>query len=328
MTSARTLLTIGDPNGIGPELAVRAAAEMHERGSESPVVVGDRFIVDYYAQQFGMTVQETVGTAKSTPGVIDLLPIDAMPVTEFEPGKVCAAAGRATVEYVQIALRYLKHGFGSSIVAAPHSETAINSAGITFSGYPSLLAASSENRSPVFLMLVLGDLKITHATLHCSVESALKLLNSDLVEEATRATHATLSKLGIDRPRIGLFGINPHAGEGGLFGNEDALIVAPVVEKLVREGLDIVGPTGCDVLLADRASYDGFVAMFHDQGHGPIKLLGGRQSSALCIGEEIVFSSVGHGAAFDIAGQGRADIGPILNALGLVSSIKLTSTET
>lgn len=321
MSRARTLLPIGDPNGIGPELAVRAAAEMQAQGSEPPVVVGDRFVVAHYASRFGLSIRETIGTAEPMMNTVDLLPVDAMPPAEFKPGRVCAAAGRATVEYVRIAVKSLRHGFGSAIVAAPHSETAINSAGIVFSGYPSLLSASSGDHLPVFLMLIIDDLRITHVTLHCSVSEALQLLNPRSVEAAIRATDATLKKLGIERPRIGVFGINPHAGEGGLFGDEDAHIVAPVVEKLAREGLTVVGPTGCDVLLADRASYDGFVAMFHDQGHGPIKLLGGRESSALCIGQEIVFSSVGHGAAFDIAGQGIADIAPIVKALKLVASI-------
>lgn len=327
MSVARTLLAIGDPNGIGPELAVRAAVEMPKRGLAAPVVVGDRFVVAYYANQIGMSVREAVGTATPMPNVIDLLPVDALPPGAFRPGRVSAEAGRATVAYIQMALKSVRRGFGSAIVAAPHSETAITSAGISFSGYPSLLSASSEEHRAVFLMLMLENLKITHATLHCSVSEALQLLNSKLVEDAARATHDTLTKLGIARPRIGVFGINPHAGENGLFGFEDARIVAPVVRKLSEEGLDIEGPTGCDVLLADSASYDGFVAMFHDQGHGPIKLLGGRNSSALCIGAEVIFSSVGHGAAFDIAGRWIADIRPTVTALELVSSINWRSSR-
>lgn len=321
MSRARTLLSIGDPNGIGPELAVGAYVEMQAQGLVPPVVVGDSFVVAHYASRVGLAIRETVGTAEPIVGTIDILPVNSLTPADFQPGTVSEAAGRATVEYVKIAVKAFKHGFGSAIVAAPHSETAINSADIDFSGYPSLLSTLSGGNLPVFLMLVVDDLRITHVTLHCSVLEALQRLNPSSIEAAIRATHTTLKKLGIKEPRIGVFGINPHAGEGGLFGDEDARIVAPVVAKLRSEGLTLSGPTGCDVLLADRGSYDGFVAMFHDQGHGPIKLLGGRESSALCVGQELVFSSVGHGTAFDIAGQGIADIAPLVKALKLVASI-------
>jgi 4-hydroxythreonine-4-phosphate dehydrogenase len=170
-------------------------------------------------------------------------------------------------------------------------------------------------------MLAHDELRIVHATLHCSVAEALRLLTPELVEAAIRATHSALLRFGIERPRIGVFGINPHAGEGGLFGEEDFSIVSPAVQRAVRAGMDVSGPTGCDLLLTNRAGFDGFVAMFHDQGHAPIKLLGGRQASALSIGNRVTLLSVGHGAAFDIAGKGVADIRPLVTALTLASSM-------
>lgn len=320
MSTPRTLVPIGDPNGIGPEIAVGAVARKAERVTDyPPVLVGDPFIVDFYAQRLGMTVRETIGTAKPISGVVDLLPVHAMGLTEFRPGEISAAAGRATVEYVKTALKAVNRGFGSGIVAAPHSETAINLAGIPFSGYPSLLKAYSGTQSNVFLMLIIEGLRIAHATLHCSVQDALRQLDRKLVEEAIRATHDSLVRIGVDRPRIGVFGINPHAGEGGLFGEEDAGIVAPVVDQMNLDGFNLVGPKGCDVLLADRMSFDGFVAMFHDQGHAPVKALGGRRSSAVCIGADVLFTSVGHGAAFDIAGHFQADSSPLVGAIELIS---------
>lgn len=317
----RILLSIGDPNGIGPEIAVRSVAAIQERRKgPPPVLVGDPLVVDHYARHLGMIVRETIGTAEPAPNVVDLLPVRAIKPMEFCPGKVSAAAGRATIEYVLTALKAVNRGYGNAIVAAPHSETAISQAGIPFTGYPSLLANSSENRSEVFLMLTTGNLRITHATLHCSLRSALGELKPRLIKSAVQATHNALVRFGIEKPRIGVFGINPHAGEEGLFGNEDTQIIKPVVEELLDQGYILDGPKGCDVLLASRDDYDGFVAMYHDQGHAPIKAVGGRNSNALCIGNDIMFSSVGHGAAFDIAGQFKSDISPLLGAIDFISA--------
>ena len=172
----------------------------------------------------------------------------------------------------------------------------------------------------VFLMLVGERLRILHATLHERLQNALLRLTPDLVEAAGLACSSALTSLGIEQPRIGLCAINPHAGEGGLFGDDDERITAPAAERLRRGGVAVEGPIGADILLA-RADLDGFVAMYHDQGHIPIKLLAGRTASALSVGAGIIFCSVGHGSAFDIAGRGIADPAGILRAIHLVSGI-------
>jgi 4-hydroxythreonine-4-phosphate dehydrogenase len=317
----RVLLSIGDPNGVGPELSVKTVAALQGEPSVIPVLVGDRFVVEAYAQQAGLEVRETVGSAEPEPGVVDLLPADSLSHQAFQPGTVHAEAGRATVAYLAMAVEALRRGYARAIVACPHSETAINAAGIPFSGYPGLLARlAGVDPDRVFLFLIGGGLRIVHATLHERLADALGRLTPALVEAAGLAAVDVLRSLGIASPRIGVFGVNPHAGEGGLFGEDDDRITAPAVERLRQAGVDVDGPLGADLLLG-RQGFDAFVAMYHDQGHIPVKLLAGRNSTALSIGAGLIFSSVGHGTAFDIAGKGVADPEAVIRAVRLVGGV-------
>ena len=245
--------------------------------------------------------------------------MQALSPDDFAPGRECAPAGRATVEYLRAATQRVKAGAARAIVGCPHSETAVNAAGVRFDGYPSLLARLLDvPEDRVFLMLIGGGLRIVHVTLHERLNAALARLTVPLVERAVEAAVQALSELGIDNPNIGLFGINPHAGEGGLFGDDDRDITEPAAARLRARGLRVDGPIGADLLLT-RSDVDVFVAMYHDQGHIPVKLLAGRASAAMSIGAGIMFSSVGHGCAFDIAGRGIADAAPLIRAIELVA---------
>lgn len=320
MTALPTVaLTIGDPNGIGPEIAVKAAVS---RAGASPrvVLVGDLFVIRSYAarEAKAWTLREFDPGQMPEAGVIDVAGVDALPQAAFVPGQIDAAAGRATVAYVEAALTLVRAGHACAIVSCPHNETAIHAAGIAFSGYPSLIATlCGLSQDRVFLMLVGGGLRIVHVTLHERLQNALVRLTPELVEAAGKAGASALVQLGIESPRLGIFGINPHAGENGLFGDDDQKITLPAAERLRAGGLAIEGPAGADVLLG-RTDLDAFLAMYHDQGHIPVKLRAGRTASALTIGAGILFSSVGHGSAFDIAGRGIADPGAVLRALDLV----------
>jgi 4-hydroxy-L-threonine phosphate dehydrogenase PdxA len=313
------LLPIGDPNGIGPEIAVKAALALGA-GLPRILLVADPHVIDHYRGNDSVRIIEPGRPPPPAPHTIDVVPVDGISPADFAPGRCNAASGRATIAYVQAALDAGRAGGAQAIVACPHNERAVNSAGISFSGYPSLLARLSglpEER--VFLMLVGAGLRITHATLHERLQNALARLNTDLIVAAGMAAHDSLRLLGISTPRIGLFGINPHAGEDGLFGDDDARITVPAVAALSARGIDAVGPTGADLLLAERGC-DGYVAMFHDQGHIPIKLLAGRNSTAFSVGAGVLFASVGHGSAPDIAGQGKADPSPLINAVNLAAN--------
>lgn len=302
----RIAIAIGDPNGAGPEIAVKAAAAA---GSGlQPVLVGDGFVIREYAARFAPQASLAVAA------------VDALERDAFAPGNCDPRAGRATVEYVRAAVRMSERGEVDAIVACPQSETAINAAGIPFSGYPGLLAElTGTPPDEVFLMLVAAGLRIAHATLHESVRAALARLTPALVVKAGLAALGAAKRLGIAAPRLGIMGINPHAGEDGLFGDEDERVTKPAVAELQRRGAAAEGPAGADLLLGQRR-HDVYLAMFHDQGHIPVKLLSPLRSSALSIGTPVLFSSVGHGCAYDIAGKGVADPASVSETLALLAA--------
>lgn len=305
--TARIAIPLGDPHGIGPEIAIKAALDPALHAVARPILVGDREVIDAYAARL-----DCVGTlvAAVRSGAVAFEPVVSLRAAP-NPGVITADAGRATVAYARHAIAMVQRGAADAVVAAPHNETAVAKAGIPFSGYPSLLAeATGTDPAKVFLMLVSKRLRIVHVTLHVGLRAALDLITTPRVLDAARSADVVLKMLGIARPRIAACGINPHAGEGGLFGSEDDTIVRPAVESARRAGIDIEGPGGADVLMAE-GKHDAYLAMFHDQGHIPIKLEGRGNSFALSIGTPVLFSSVAHGSAHDIAGTGKADAEPL-----------------
>jgi 4-hydroxy-L-threonine phosphate dehydrogenase PdxA len=313
-------LTIGDPNGIGPEIAVKAAVQMIREGGPAIILVGDEYVVRACAERYAgdFAIESFAGSAPRA-GVLCVRGVNVLPRAAFNPGVPVAAGGRATVDYLAAAIRLVNEGHASAIVACPHSETNVNAAGIPFSGYPGLLARLTNTpEDHVFLMLVGGGLRIVHVTLHERIHNALARITPALVERAARTADAALRQLNVKQPRIGLFGINPHAGENGLFGDDDDKITVPAAKSLQAAGFNVEGPVGADLMLG-RRDFDAFVAMYHDQGHIPVKLIAGRNSAAMSIGAGVLFASVGHGSAFDIAGKGVAEPDAVLRSLKLLS---------
>ncbi len=301
----RIAITLGDPNGIGPEIAIKAASRFARDPRIKPLLVGDGFVIEETADRLGLD---------ATPPFVDAPALDP---AGYAPGQLDPRAGKATVAYVEAAVQLVNEGNADAIIGCPHSETAVNRAGIKFSGYPGLVAdLTGTPRDRAFMMLAAKDLRIVHATLHESVGAALARLSPELVIAAAEAIVATAGRLGQPAPRIGVFGINPHAGEDGLFGDDDERITKPAVSELKRRGLAVDGPVGGDLLLTQRR-HDIYLAMFHDQGHIPIKLISPLRASALTIGVPILFASVAHGCAFDIAGKGSAD------ATGVIETVQL-----
>ena len=318
-TSLPIAVTIGDPHGIGPEIAVKAAVAFLQ-GGPRVMLVGDRFIIEHYRQRlFPDLALRKAGDAAPGGGCIEFLPVEAMRPDQFTPGRIEACAGAAMVAYAAAAIDLARAGKAHAVVGCPHNETAVNRAGIPFTGYPGLVARLTDMpEERVFMMLVGGGLRILHVTLHERLADALARITPELVEAAVHASVKALARLGVTKPRIGLFGINPHAGEGGLFGDDDERINVPAAAHLRAQGLDIVGPVGADVMLGNGGC-DAYIAMFHDQGHIPVKLMAGRHASALSIGSDVLFSSVGHGSAFDIAGQGIADPEAVIRTVRLLA---------
>ncbi len=310
--TARIALSIGDPNGIGPEIVLKALSAL----------AGDpRFLITVFG------APAVLERAAHATGLTDLLAtLDVRIAGELTPGahrfgEISAEAGASTVASATAAIQACQAGEFDAVVAAPHHETAIAQAGIPFSGYPSLLArVCGMPEGQVFLMLVGGGLRIVHVTLHESVATALARITTQLVVDATLAGVSACRRLGLAQPRVALFGINPHASEGSLFGPEDEALVVPAARRLHELGMDVTGPQGADALLAGGA-HDLYVAMLHDQGHIPVKLLAPQAASAISIGANVLLASTGHGSAMDIAGIGAARPDALLRSLRLVAGI-------
>jgi 1,2-dihydroxy-3,5-cyclohexadiene-1,4-dicarboxylate dehydrogenase len=308
----RIALSVGDPNGIGPEIVLKALEALRGEDRLRVTVFGPPAVLERAAQATGLQAL--------LPGM-DLRAAGELDAASARFGAVNAAAGRSAVASATAAIEACRRGEFDAVVAGPHHETAIAQAGIPFSGYPSLLArVCGQPEGEVFLMLVGGGLRIVHVTLHERVASALARITPALVVAATLAGVRACRMLGVPQPRVALFGINPHASEGGLFGPEDEERVVPAAAALRAQGLDVTGPQGADVLLADRR-HDLYVAMLHDQGHIPVKLLAPQAASAVSIGADVLLASTGHGSAMDIAGTGTARPDALLRSLRLMGGL-------
>ena len=308
----RIALTLGDPNGIGPEIALKALEALKGEDRMRITLFGPPEVLARTAQAAGL---EHVLQG------IELRPAGELPASAARPGDVNAQAGASAVAAATAAINACREGDFDAVVAGPHHETAIHQAGIQFNGYPTLLArVCGQPEDSVFLMLVGGGLRIVHVTLHESVATALARITPALIVAAALAGVRACATLGVAAPKVALFGINPHASEGRLFGPEDEERSVPAAQRLRELGIDVAGPKGADVLLADRR-HDLYVAMLHDQGHIPVKLLAPQAASAVSIGANVLLASTGHGSAMDIAGTGTARPDALLRSLRLVAGI-------
>ncbi len=304
----RVAIAIGDPAGIGPEISVKAALDERVRAVCEPVVVGDRGVLEAHAHACRLNLDG-----------INVRHQPQLEAGELKNGEISAAHGRAALDSARVAIEGALAGEYHAVVAAPHTETAIHAAGFAFDGYPSFVARTA-GLAPEDGILMLcfpwqgREVRIAHVTLHASVQRALGMITPQRVAKTIRATHLALEKMGLEKAKIAVGGVNPHAGEGGLFGREDLDVVLPAIDAARREGIVCDGPIGADTLI-QRAAYDAYVVMLHDQGHVAAKLLAPNGAAALTIGTPVLFSSVAHGAALDIAGQGRASHGAMVEAI-------------
>jgi 4-hydroxy-L-threonine phosphate dehydrogenase PdxA len=315
----RIALPVGDPAGIGPELCLKAARSVPVTTICRPVIVGDPTVLELQARLCGIPWQvklyEKAADVDWDYDGVAILARDQFSNARYEIGAIGAAHGRATLDSAATAIAAALAGHFQAVVAAPHTQTSIAAAGIAFDGYPGFLArAVGLPEEDVFLMLCFDNVRIAHCTLHVSVRRALDLITRARVSAVIRAVHETLTKIGIRAPKLLVAGVNPHAGENRLFGDEDADVILPAIEDARVKGIDVDGPVGADLML-HRQDIDACIVMMHDQGHIPAKLLARHGTAALSIGSPILFSSVAHGSALDIAGKGMADPSAIIEAI-------------
>jgi 4-hydroxythreonine-4-phosphate dehydrogenase len=313
-------ITMGDAAGIGPEIIMKALASPQVRGFCKPLVVGDGERLRRAGACVGsrLHVESLDDAREASYGHGDVECVDLNLIPEDLPfGRVSAVAGEAAYRYVERAVRMVESGAAQAICTAPLSKEALHAAGHKYPGHTELLAALTGTPE-VSMMLVAPKLRVIHVTTHVGLLDAIERIDAPLVERVIARAHDTLVRAGIERPRIGVCGINPHAGENGLFGRgEEAAKIEPAVKNAQARGWDVKGPLPADTLffLAARGDYDIVVAMYHDQGHGPIKVLGLEAGVNITVGLPMVRTSVDHGTAFDIAGTGVADERSLIEAL-------------
>jgi 4-phospho-D-threonate 3-dehydrogenase / 4-phospho-D-erythronate 3-dehydrogenase len=313
-------VTMGDGAGIGPEVIVRALLDDTTTSFCDPVVIGDAKRLAQAADVLGLDVDivtvDKVAAADKAPGRINVIDLDLLP-PDLEWGVLSAVAGHAAYEYLRVAAELAMRGDVQAICTAPLNKEALHAAGHVFPGHTELLAHFTGIEE-VSMMLSTPKMKVIHVTTHIGLIDAVSRIEPGLVERTIRRGFDALVRSGVPQPKIGVCGINPHAGENGLFGyGEEEEKIIPAVERLVAEGMDIHGPLPADTafFLAGRGDYDLIVAMYHDQGHGPVKVLGLESGVNITVGLPVIRTSVDHGTAFDIAGEGIAEAGSMVEAL-------------
>lgn len=318
-------VTIGDPAGIGAEIALKSLADGTVRNSCRAFLIGDARIVEFYARRCGIEVAlnriDGVDEAKFDPSEIDVLHLETVDPKDLTPGEARADCGRAILDYASAAVELALSGRIDAIVAGPQTQKSIRAAGIDFDGYPGYIAArTGTDPDDVFLMLYNDQMRIVHVTLHLGLRDALDRIDQDRILRALRAANKTVRNLGIETPRLLVAGVNPHAGEGGLFGREEIETVIPAIEAAQAEGIAADGPFGADTMFLDKSA-DAYVVMYHDQGHIPAKLLGFDATAAFTIGTPVFFTTVAHGSAADIAGRGVADASAMIRTIVRMSHV-------
>lgn len=306
-------ITLGDPAGIGPEVVVKALADPNISRLAEWIIVGDAAVWD--------SIQAVTGASPVPLTKVHLLDVHRLDSSAWTVGKVSAACGRAALEYVRVATELCLEGKADAVATAPVNKEAIALTAKEFSGHTEFIARLC--RAPDSRMLLVSDrLRVVHVSTHIPLRKAC-VLDTRRVRRTIQLGHDALLELGLDRPRVAVCGLNPHAGENRLFGNEDVDFIVPAVKSARRAGILCDGPFAADTIFLRtvRGEYDLVVAMYHDQGHIAMKLLDFEGAVNVSLGLPIIRTSVDHGTAFDIAGKNQANPSSMKSALRLAAQM-------
>ncbi len=306
-------VTVGDPAGIGPEVVLKALADPEVARRANWIIVGDGSVLDVYQIQ--------PGPGTPLPRNARLLDLKWLDAWHLALGRVDAACGRAALEYIRAATRLCLEGQADAMVTAPVNKEAITLAGEPFTGHTEFIARLCGISGPCML-LVNDRLRVVHVSTHVPLRRACDLDTARILR-TIELGHAAMLRMGIERPHIAVCGLNPHAGEGGLFGNDERAVIAPAVKAARDKGIACQGPLPGDTvfLKAARREYDLVVAMYHDQGHIPMKLLDFEHTVNVTLGLPIIRTSVDHGTAFDIVRKNQADPSSMKAAMQLAATM-------
>ena len=320
----RIAISLGDPAGIGTEVTLKALQHPRLRRRVAPVLFGDLTVARETVDRLRLKMRFLPATAVDDPhGAIPLVEVATLPAGARRPGRPSRAGGEAAFQAIVAAVRSVQGGHTAAVVTAPISKANIVAAGHEFAGHTELLTELSK--APCVRMMMAGPrLRVVLVTTHVALRKVPSLLTPGRIGDTITLTQQTLrTRFGIRRPRIAVCGLNPHAGEAGLFGQEDERVIRPAVQQARRRGVQAIGPLPADSVFAHAVDgrYDAVVCMYHDQGLAPFKLLHFRDGVNVTLGLPFVRTSPDHGTAYDIAGRGVADPSSMIAAIELAMKL-------
>jgi len=333
-------ITMGDAAGVGPEIIAKTLSLKEIYDICRPIVLGDASVMKEAARIAKVDINiNPVGSLEDGRfeyGTMDILDLKNIDLGNLRMGQVNPMAGKASVEYVEKVVELALNGEVKAIATAPINKEAMNTAGYKYAGHTELLAHLTGTKHYA-MMLVEGPLRVTHVTTHVSLREACQMIKKERVFKVVKLTYEALRSMGIREPKIAVAALNPHGGEGGLFGFEEVKEIKPAVELARQEGIDVEGPLPADTIFvkARGGAYDAVVAMYHDQGHIPVKFLGLKWDEEerkwtsvsgvnITLGLPLIRTSVDHGTAFGKAGKGTANPQSMIEAIKLAAEMAKT----
>ncbi|MBV9580702.1 MAG: 4-hydroxythreonine-4-phosphate dehydrogenase PdxA [Chloroflexi bacterium] len=321
-------ITMGDPGGIGPEIIAKALTHADVYDHSRPLVIGERRAMEAAVRITGRPLEvrlvDQPADAGDHPGTIDLVDLANIDIEQLGRARVCPEVGKAAYDYLELATHLALDNQVGAIVTAPLNKEALSEAGWVGIGHTELLArfAGVPDKN-VAMMLASNRLRVVHVSTHVSLRRAIELVSPERIMTATRLAGETARDIVGREPHIAVAGLNPHAGEHGLFGSEEEELIEPAIEQLRAEGWHVSGPVSPDTVFLRAASgdFDAVIAMYHDQGHIPSKFAGFDDTVNVTLGLPIVRTSVDHGTAYDIAGTGKANEANMLAAIELAAQM-------
>ncbi|MEM1582250.1 MAG: 4-hydroxythreonine-4-phosphate dehydrogenase PdxA [Candidatus Bathyarchaeia archaeon] len=319
-------VTIGDPAGVGPEISVKALLKPSVINSCRPILIGDLSVLKRVTERMGINVNfrviESPSEARASKGLIEVVDLGNVDVDSLSVGVASAESGRASMQYIESAVKYALKGEVNAIATAPINKKAISMAGSKHIGHTEILAALCGIEEPLTMFWVRG-MKIFFLTRHISLKEAIRAVRRDKIIDMTLKVEKALHWLGIERPRIAIAALNPHASDDGLMGSEESEEIIPAVKKLQSIGLDVAGPVPADSVFhqAMERKYDAVLSLYHDQGHIAAKTLDFYGAVAVTIGLPFIRTSVDHGTAYDIAWKGIANPRSLIEAIKLAANL-------
>lgn len=320
-------ITMGDPAGIGPEIIVKALVDKDIYGLCRPIILGDPTVfsssISKSGQKTSLNVIAVPSEARSRTGEMDLMDVSRLKAGQILPGKPTLEGGKAMMDYIIRAVDMTRKGEVDAMVTCPISKILMHQAGYVYEGHTQLIASLTNTHD--YVMMLAGErLRVALVTIHCPLKDVSALLDQERVYKTIIITAKALrNDIGFERPRLAVAALNPHNGESGLFGSEEEEIIGPAVSRARDEGYSVEGPFPADTLFHKAASghFEAVVAMYHDQGLIPLKLLHFSDAVNVTLGLPIIRTSVDHGTAYDIAGKGQADESSLKAAITMAASM-------